>query len=197
MKNKNIIITYLVVTLIFLSGIILSFNKYSYCGYYSDKIINWVWLAMTIFIIVWFWRKKVIKVYFGLLISGTILSILPMMIPFFGILLYFSTIGCDQRIQLNETYRIERGRPGALYNPQITIYQKQSIFERKISRIPYSDIIDKILQPSPATYIDEKRLPIQEAKLINANKDSIGIEYQIMNKKKTIYHKNKDNWFEN
>jgi len=196
MSNKNIVIAYLAVTLIFLFGIVLSLNNYSFAGYYVDKIINWLWLLMTIFIIIRFWNKKVIKVYFGLLISGIVLSILPMMIPFFGILHYFSTIGCDQRIQLNDTYRMERGRPGALYKPLITIYKKEGIFEKQISRIPYSSIIEKIVWSSNETYLDDKSLPIQKAKLINVNQDSMGIQYRIMNKQKVIYHKNTLNWFD-
>jgi len=196
MSNKNLVIAYLAVTLVFLFGIVLSLNNYSFAGYYIDKIINWLWLLMTIFIIVRFWKRKVIKVYFGFLISGIILSILPMMIPFFGIIHYFSTIGCEQRVQLDDTYRIERGRPGALYRPLITIYKKEGIFEKQISRIPYSDIIEKTVQPSEDTYLDDKKLPIQEAKLINVNPDSIGIEYRILNKLKVIYHKNKLNWFD-
>lgn len=195
MNNKNTVIAYLAVTLVFLFGIILSLNNYSFAGYYIDKVINWLWLLMTIFIIIRFWKKKVIKVYFGLLISGIILSILPMMIPFFGIIHYFSTIGCEQRIQLNDTYRMERGRPGALYKPLITIYKKEGIFEKQISRIPYSDITDKVTEPSFET-LYEKNRPIQEAKLINVNQDSIGIEYRILNKQKVIYHKNKLNWFD-
>ncbi len=196
MSNKNIVIVYLAITLVFLFGIILSLNNYTFAGYYIDKIINWLWLLMTIFIIIWFWKKKVIKIYFGLLISGIILSILPMMIPFYGILLYFSTLGCDQRIQLDDTYRMERGRPGALYNPLITIYKKEGIFEKQISRLPYSNIIEKTVQPSQDTYLDGKKLPIQKAKLISVNQDSIGIEYQIMNKNKLMYHKNRVNWFD-
>ena len=196
MSNKNIVIVYLAITLVFLFGIILSLNNYTFAGYYVDKIINWLWLLMTIFIIIWFWKKKVIKIYFGLLISGIILSILPMMIPFYGILLYFSTLGCDQRIQLDDTYRMERGRPGALYNPLITIYKKEGIFEKQISRLPYSNIIEKTVQPSQDTYLDGKKLPIQKAKLISVNQDSIGIEYQIMNKNKLMYHKNRVNWFD-
>lgn len=195
MNNKNIVIAYLAVTLVFLFGIILSLNNYSFAGYYIDKIINWLWLLMTIFIIIRFWKKKVIKIYFGLLISGIILSILPMMIPFFGIVHYFSTIGCEQRIQLDDTYRLERGRPGVLYNPLITIYKKEGIFEKQILRTPYSEIIDKVSEPSSET-LYEKTWPIQDAKLMSVNNDSIGIEYQIMNKKKLIYHKNKLNWFD-
>lgn len=193
MKNKNIVITYLALTLIFLFGVVLSFNNYSFSGYYIDKIINWLWLAMTIFIIIRFWKKKGAKVYFGILLSGTILSILPMMIPFFGMVLYFSTTGCNQNIKLDDTYRMERGRPGVMSNPMITIYKKEGIFEKQISRTPYLDIIEKM---QSSTHINEKELPIQGAKLINVNNDSIGIEYQIMNRKKLIYQKNTMKWFD-
>ncbi|UKB84583.1 hypothetical protein LF887_02705 [Chryseobacterium sp. MEBOG06] len=193
MKNKNIVITYLALTLIFLFGVVLSFNNYSFSGYYMDKVINWLWLAMTVFIIIRFWKKKGAKIYFGILLSGTILSILPMMIPFFGMVLYFSTTGCDQHITLDDTYRMERGRPGVMSNPMITIYKKEGIFEKQISRTPYLDIIEQIQSSS---HINEKELPVQGAKLININNDSIGIEYQIMNKKKVIYQKNRMNWFD-
>ncbi|MDR6465988.1 hypothetical protein [Chryseobacterium sediminis] len=196
MRNKNLVIAYLAVTLVFLFGIVLSLNNYSFAGYYTYKIINWLWLLITIFIIVRFWKKKVIKVYFGLLISGIILSILPMMIPFYNILLYFSTLGSNQRIQLDDIYRMERGRLVVFSNPLITVYKKEGIFEKQISRILYSDIIEKTVRPSKDTYLDGKRLPIQEAKLINVNQDSIGIEYRILNKQKVIYHKNKLNWFD-
>ncbi|MFZ4931985.1 hypothetical protein [Chryseobacterium sp. Mn2064] len=196
MKNQKIVTAYLIITFIFLFGVVLSIFDYSFSGYYIDKIINWLWLAMTVFIIIKFWKKKGIKIYFWLLISGTILSFLPMMIPFFSMILYFSTVGCNQQIMLNDTYRIERGRPGVMSNPMITIYKKEGIFEKKISRDPYLATIEKIVPPSPETYVDEKTLPIQGARLISANNDSIGIEYQIMNKKKLIYHQNRLNWFD-
>ncbi|MBV8326042.1 hypothetical protein [Chryseobacterium sp.] len=196
MKSKNIIIGYLAVTLIFLSEVILNLNKYSYSGYYSDKIINWFWLAMTIFIIIWFWKKKAVRVYFFLLLAIIILSILPMMIPFFGMVHYFSTIGSYQRIQLNDQYRIDRGRPGPLYNPKITVYRNEGIFEKQISRTSYSDIAEDVLQLPSTSPVTADKQPIQKAKLVNVSKDSIGIEYQILNKKKIFYHKIKESWFE-
>lgn len=190
MKNKNIVITYLVVTLIFLSEVVLNFNQYSYRGYYTDKIIGWLWLGMTVFIIIKLWKKKAIKAYFGLLVAGIILSILPMMIPFFALLSYFSNIDSYQRVSLNDGYRIERYRPGALSKVQIAIYQQKGIFEKRIGKIPYVEVLENVLQrPSFEISSDERNEPIQEAKLVNANKDSIGIEYKIMNKKQIFYQK--------
>ncbi|MGE8554370.1 MAG: hypothetical protein ACN6OB_10625 [Chryseobacterium jejuense] len=194
MKNKNIVIAYLVVTLVFLSEVVLNFNQYSYAGYYTDKIIGWLWLALTVFIIIRLWKKKAIKAYFGLLVAGIILSILPMMIPFFALVSYFSTIDNYQRIQLEDNYRIERHRPGALSKPQIAIYQQKGIFEKRIGKTPYIEVLEKILQRSSIDIpSDERNESIQEAKLINANKDSIGIEYKVMNKKQIFYHKINEN----
>lgn len=197
MKNKNIVIAYLILTLIFLSEVALNFNKYSYSGYYTDKIIGWLWLAMTVFIIIRLWKKRAIKVYFGLLITGIILSILPMMIPFFALVSYFSTIDSYQRIQLNNNYRIERYRPGVLSKPQIAIYKQDGIFEKRIGKTPYVEVLEKVLQRySSDIPSDEQKEPIQESKLINVNKDSIGIEYQIINKKQVFYHKIIEDQFE-
>ena len=197
MKNKNIVIAYLILTLIFLSEVALNFNKYSYSGYYTDKIIGWLWLAMTIFIIIRLWKKREIKVYFGLLITGIILSILPMMIPFFALVSYFSTIDSYQRIQLNNNYRIERYRPGVLSKPQIAIYKQDGIFEKRIGKTPYVEVLEKVLQRSSSDIpSDEQKEPIQESKLINVTKDSIGIEYQIINKKQVFYHKINEDQFE-
>ncbi|RXM49875.1 MULTISPECIES: hypothetical protein [unclassified Chryseobacterium] len=194
MRNKNIIIVYLVVTLVFLSEVVLNFNQYSYAGYYTDKIIGWLWLALTIFIIIRLWKKKAIKVYFGLLVAGIILSILPMMLPFFALVSYFSTIDSYQRISLNNDYRIERYRPGALSKPQMAIYQQKGILEKRISKTPYVEILERVVQrPSIDIPSEEQKEPIQEAKFINANKDSIGIEYKIMNKKQIFYHQFTEN----
>ncbi|WP_165602218.1 hypothetical protein [Chryseobacterium artocarpi] len=196
MTNKKIAIAYLIISLILLCEIIMSVNNYSFSGYYPDKIIGWLWLAMTVFVIIKLWKKKIIKVYFTLIISGIILSILPMMIPFFGLVHYFSTIGSYQRIQLDDTYRIDRNRPGALYKPQITIYRHEGIFEKQISRTSYDKVAENVLELTYESPIIGSDQPIQSAKIVNVTKDSIGIEYQIMNKKKIYYHKTKENWFE-
>ncbi|MFP3834916.1 hypothetical protein [Chryseobacterium sp. SIMBA_028] len=196
MKNRNIVIAYLIITLIFLSEIVLNFNKYSYSGYYTDKIINWVWLVMTVFIIIWFWKKKVIKVYFSLLVLGIVLSILPMMIPFFMIVNYFSTFDNYQRIQLDDVYRIESGRPGALSKPQVTVYKREGILEKPIYTTHYKKIIEGIFELTPDSPAMANKKPIQKAKLVSVSKDSMGIEYQILNKKKIFYHKNNEDWFD-
>jgi hypothetical protein len=113
-----------------------------------------------------------------------------MAIPFFGILFYFTTIDDYQQIKLNSEYRIERTQQHALSMSRIYIYKRIGIFEKNICRPVYSEVIENILNVERAKNLfDEEKLSIQEAKLISANNDSIGIEYKISNKNKLIYHK--------
>ena len=168
----------------------MTFYDYSYFGYYTDKIINWLWLGFTLIVINRFWKTKAIKIYFFSLLSFLLLSILPMAIPFFGILFYFTTIDDYQQIKLNSEYRIERTQQHALSMSRIYIYKRIGIFEKNICRPVYSEVIENILNVERAKNLfDEEKLSIQEAKLISANNDSIGIEYKISNKNKLIYHK--------
>lgn len=190
MANKILITTYLTFTLIFLLGVFMSFYDYSYYGYCTDKIINWIWLVLTVTLIFWFWRNKTTKIYFYSLLSFLLLSILPMAIPFFGILFYFTTIDDYQQIKLNSEYRIERTQQQVLSMSRIYVYKKTGIFEKNICRPAYSEIIENALNVERfKNSFDEEKLSIQEAKLVYTSNDSIGIEYKILNKKKLIYHK--------
>ncbi len=192
--NKALIIVYVFLTTLFVFRVILSFYDYSYSGYYTDKIVNWSWLFFTVIIIIWFWKKRRVKIYFYSLLIFLLLSILPMAIPFFGILFFFSTIDDYQQIELNNNYRIERTNHQALSIHRIYIYKKKGIIEENIGRPIYSDIVEKVLNLNMEDILYEfEEYPIQNAKLIDVNKDSIGIEYQIKNKKKLVYHSLKNN----
>jgi hypothetical protein len=176
-------ISYLLMTLIFLSQFFM-YSNYSYYGYWTEKIINWLWLISTLLFIFWFWRKKSTRIYFFSLLTLIILSILPMAIPFFELILMFSTIDDYQQIKLNNTYRIERTRQGVLSQPRVYVYKKIGILEKNICRPRYKDILTDELNIT-----DDENTPIKEAKLIFENNDSIGVEYHILDKKKLIYHK--------
>jgi hypothetical protein len=114
---------------------------------------------------------------------------LPMMIPFFALVNYFSTLGDYQQIQLDDTYRIERTRPNVLHKPQIFVYKKEGIIEKGIYKTSYLSVVEKVFQDHFTDDIEGETQPIQKAKLVSVDKDSIGIEYKIMNKKGTFYHK--------
>ncbi len=189
--NKTLVISYIILTIFFVVEVILSFYDHSYSGYYTDKIINWSWLLLTVIIIICFWKKKPVKIYFYSLLLFILLSILPMAIPFLGMLNFFSTIDDYQQIGLNNNYRIERTNHQALSIHRIYIYKKRGIIEENIGRPIYSNVVKEVLNLNMDDILYEfefKEYPIQNAKLVDVTKDSIGIEYQIKNKKKLIYH---------
>lgn len=123
------------------------------------------------------------------------LSVVPMAIPFFVILHYFSTINDFQQIQISPGYRIERTRTNALSMQRIYVYEKKGIFEKNICRPCYSQIVEKTLNiDNLKTSVDIDKTPIQNSKLVEINKDSMEIEYQILGKKKNFSHKIKNDY---
>ncbi|NML70245.1 hypothetical protein HHL23_10595 [Chryseobacterium sp. RP-3-3] len=190
MKNKILFSIYIALTAIFITGVVLNFNRYSFAGYYTDKAINIIWLLCTVLTVIWFWREKTAKIYGILLVALMLLSIIPMMIPFFGIVYYFSTADDFQQIQLDNTYRIERTRPGALSKIKIQVYKNEGLIEKQLYDTPYQQVLKNTLEdqhdPNP---------PIQKAKLVNLSKDSIGIEYLIQGHRKVFYHKENDDLY--
>ena len=110
-----------------------------------------------------------------------------MAIPLFGIYFYLTNEGDYQQIKLNNTFRLERTKQQALSLPRVYIYEKHfGILEKNIGRPNYSEILQEIFKDMN---LNRKETTIQSAKFISKNKDSIGIEYEILNTKKTIYHK--------
>lgn len=114
------------------------------------------------------------------------------MIPFFALVNYFSTLDDYQQIQLDGTYRIERTRPNVLHRPQIFVYKKEGIIEKSIYKTPYLFVVEKVFQDHFTNDIEGENQSIQKARLVKVTKDSIGIEYEITNKKSVFYHKEKE-----
>lgn len=190
MLHKILIIFYFIITLVFLTGIALTFYSLSYLGYYPDKIISWFWLGYTIVIIYKFRKKRLIKIFSLLLVAIILLSIMPMAIPFMGIVNYFSTIGDYQQIKLSPEYRIERTRHSSLSQQRIYVYEKKGLLEKNICRPNYSRIIEKVLNVNDLNNsIDIDLFEIKHVEFISINKEEIVIEYQIIDKKKQLHHK--------
>ncbi len=102
MKNKIIINSYITISILFIFNIIIGFYDYSFYGYWTDKVIGWLWIVLTILVIIIFWKKRIAKIYLITLCLIIFLSIIPMLIPFFGILYFFTTMGDYERIELNK-----------------------------------------------------------------------------------------------
>lgn len=186
---------YIIVSIIIFSVlIILSQVNLQIKGEYTYQIIAWSWIVFTLYIIIKFRIIIYIKIYAIVLLALVGLSILPMAIPFFVIINFLFNTNTSQTIKLNNEYKIEVTKK-ILAMKRVYIYKTESKFlvlENKdnLVRPDYSEIVAKTLDinsDDPNLYNYESE-PIQNAKFIAINKDSIGIEYQILDKKKIIYH---------
>lgn len=189
-NRQRWLIVYLIISLAFFLGVALSFWDYSYYGYFSDKIIGWAWLVFTPLVIIGYWKNKAVRWYaYGLLLF-VLLSILPMAIPFFNMLNYFSTTGDYQRFRLNRDYRLERTRQQPLSIERLYIYKRIGLLEKNICRTPYSCIVGRALKITGNSGKQEAlSLPIRQATFTGASGDSIGIRYYIAGKSTIFFHK--------
>jgi hypothetical protein len=196
LMKKILTFLYLTSTIFFIGGVTMTFYDYCYQGYYTNKMINWIWLVLTISIIVLYWKIKFVRIFFFSLLTLIVLSILPMAFPFVGIVKYFTTIDDYQQIKINEKYRLEVTEQQPISMTRIYIYQKSGLLEKNIYRTPYDDIIKNTIGKEPYSLnLKGRNIPIQSIKFISSNNDSLGIEYQILDLKAVFYHKFKDDGY--
>lgn len=191
-KSLKIYIISSVVLILFLLS--LNLMGLNLKGEYTYQILAWTWIIFTFYIVIKFWKIIYIKIYGFLLFALVGLSILPMAIPFLSIVSFLFNMNTIQTIKVNDEYKIVVTKK-VMAMKRAYIYNSESKFpilekSNNIARPDYSDIVSETLNinsDDPKLYEYENE-PIQQAKLISINKDSIGIEYQILNKKKIIYH---------
>ena len=132
MEKKQILIrVYLFVsTLIVVNVALYSFWRMSFTGYWSDRVIFWIWLLLTPIITFGFWKKLWAKIYFWLLVAGLILTILPMAIPFFGIILAGSGSGRYNHFSLENNVRVQTVGYGVMGRPRLQIVKDGFLFDK-------------------------------------------------------------------
>lgn len=132
MENKPILLKVYLFTsaLIVLNAILYCFWKMSFAGYWSDRVIFWLWLLVTPIVIVSFWKKTGTKIYFWLLIAGLILSILPMALPFFGMLLAGSGSGRLNHFSLENNIRVQTVSYGVMGRPRLQVVKDGLLFDK-------------------------------------------------------------------
>ncbi|MEW7281357.1 hypothetical protein ABW636_22445 [Aquimarina sp. 2201CG1-2-11] len=133
--NKEIKIYIGITTLMLIDFILyLTFNI-SFKGNITDRIVFWVWFISTFYIVFKFVKKKWAKIYGGILITMTGLSLLPMMVPFLTTISFAivnqSSVKIDDEIHIRETSK------SVIAIPYISILKSYWIFEREIGKTEY------------------------------------------------------------
>ena len=163
----------MLITALFAAGVVMSFYGMSYAGYYTDKVICWIWLLATVGIIIRLWKMRIMRIYAISIAVTLLLSVVPMMIPFFGIVFYFTTTGDYQQIDLNNKYRLEYTTRGVMARPEVVIIENHGLLEKTVS----NNYVSALRQRQP----DGTLYRIEKATLRSAGKDSICISYIIGN----------------
>lgn len=141
MSKKIIFKAFLVFTFLLLLDILLySFFELSFKGYFSDISIFWGWFILSIVIIILYWKKKSAKIYLGALTVALLASVLPMLIPFFAIILSMTPHGLYYKTSLPNDYRIQVVNYAPLGKPQLQIIEKKGLFEKRLKVITDFDI---------------------------------------------------------
>lgn len=191
MQNKKLLIrVYLFIcALIVLNVALYSFWRMSFTGYWSDRIIFWIWLLVTPVIVFSFWKKLWAKIYFWLLVAGLILTILPMALPFFGILLSGSGSGRLNHFSLDKNFRVQTVGYGVMGRPRLQLVKDGFLFDKILledgDEIETTDSILVEVRDAGAPQVTtksavSKTLEIRDAidaKLINQTDTSVTIKY--------------------
>ncbi|OIV43442.1 hypothetical protein [Flavobacterium johnsoniae] len=143
--NKKIILrVYLILSFLFvLTGFLYYFKQISLRGYYSDVFLFWLWLFMSFVVIVVFWKKITAKLLLAALLLTLAFSIIPMMIPFYALLLSTTSLGLIKDKNLNEKYRAQIVGYGVMTSPWLEVIEKNGLIEKRIIKCTDSQLMDE------------------------------------------------------
>jgi hypothetical protein len=159
----------------------------SFSGYWTDRIIFWLWFITAIIIIFTSWSKDLYsKIYLYSIIGLIILSMIPMMIPFISIVSMVFGADRDFSIKLTPTLRLDEVAKGPMSLPGVLVIEKRGLLEQEIASLEYYDW---------GVELDGNQYRLRElddVKLISMNPDTIALEFR-KNGKSVIYKQTRKN----
>ena len=135
MNKKTILILFAISSALLALDIgLYLYDFISYRGYYSDVVVFWSWFILSILVIVFYWKKLIAKLYLTALIIALILSILPMMLPFWTLVFSMSSFGLKTNKKLNDNYRAQIVGYSVMSKPWLEIIESKGPFEKRIGK---------------------------------------------------------------
>jgi ABC-type transport system involved in multi-copper enzyme maturation permease subunit len=132
-KSTIVLRVYLILTLLLAIDCLLYYYKLiSLRGYYSDVVLYWLWFLTSFVVIILFWKKVIAKLLLGGIILAIILSILPLMMPFYALILSTTSLGLRIDKNLNKNYRAQIVSYSAMAAPWLEVIEKHGLFEKRI-----------------------------------------------------------------
>ncbi|MFG4004296.1 hypothetical protein ACHRV1_03915 [Flavobacterium aquidurense] len=132
-KSTLVLRVYLILSLLLALDCLLYYFKFiSLTGYYSDVVLYWLWFVTSFVVIVMFWKKLMAKLLLTGIILTIVLSILPMMIPFYAWILSTTSLGLLIDKNLNENYRAQIVGYSVMAPPWLEVIEKHGLLEKRI-----------------------------------------------------------------
>lgn len=145
-KSKLFLSVYLILSsLLVIDCLLFYFQRISFRGYYSDVVLFWMWFITSWIVITIFWKKIIAKLLLAGMLITLILSILPMMLPFYALLFSTTSLGLVIDRNLNEKYRAQIVGYSVMTHPWLEVIEKHGIIEKRILKIDDSALMNDTL----------------------------------------------------
>jgi hypothetical protein len=106
--------------------------RISLAGYWSDRMLFWVWLLLTALVLKRGWKRRATKMYAGLLVALLVLSMVPMMIPFSIIVMVGFGLDRDYTKDIDGRIRIQQTGKSIMAVPTLEVIEKKGVYEQQI-----------------------------------------------------------------
>lgn len=127
---------YIILTILLLIDLTLYLiSEISLAGKLADQILFWVWFILTFMVVFGRMRRKWAKIYGLSLVVLTILSLIPMGIPFLTIIAFMIPDPNPQYFYRDKDIRVEYTTKSVIGKPYIAVVANYIIFEREIAEI--------------------------------------------------------------
>jgi beta-lactamase regulating signal transducer with metallopeptidase domain len=140
---KTLQIVYWTITTLLVADATLYYEfSISLTGYYSDKVLFWTWLVLTVIVVSTEFKKKWARIYSLTLGIIVVLSMLPMMIPFLSIIGFAFANDINSSYELVSPYRIHETSPPGPIIPRIQLMKNLGVLEKVVGDTEFKFQID-------------------------------------------------------
>jgi hypothetical protein len=117
--------------------------RISLAGYWSDRVLFWIWLVFTAVVLKRGWNRRATKIYAGLLVALLVLSMVPMMINFSTIVMVGFGLDRDYAKDIEGRIIIQQTGKSIMSVPTLEVIEKKGIYERQIGSMNATELWDE------------------------------------------------------
>lgn len=141
---RKLVNGYVLVSLLLVLNVSLYVGwRISLAGYWSDRVLFWIWLVLTAVVLKRGWKRRATKMYAGILAALLVLSMVPMMIFFSIIVIVGFGLDRDYAKDIDGRIRIQQAGGSLISRATLEVIEKKGIYERQIGSMSAGELWDK------------------------------------------------------